>query len=183
MEMQANIVIGRNHLPTSVYIGVLPTRGGRARAYRQFRQLAIRWIKQIDRRQRKTILHGEAIYGSSPWISDKAESSLTPLAAKSPNDVGKDAVNDTTPTATPADLRFTARKDVVYLFARNWKTPLVTTPRFDERSRKVTQVILLGSSERVQWQQRAGNLEITLPPKLPGKIAVHVYRIQIANAK
>ena len=102
--------------------------------------------------------HGEAIYGTRPWV----------LYGEGPTNApaGREEVNH---AYTAADLRFTTKGDNLYALGLAWprdgrvliKTLYSDTPYL---ARPVIRVTLLGSPDvAVHWEQTARGLEIQLP--------------------
>jgi len=102
--------------------------------------------------------HGEAIYGTRPWV----------LYGEGPTNApsGREELNR---TYTPADLRFTTKGGNLYALGLAWpqdgkvlvKTLYSGTPYLP---RTITHVTLLGNSDAaLHWEQTARGLEIQLP--------------------
>ena len=102
--------------------------------------------------------HGEAIYGTRPWVLYGEGPTIAPT--------GREQVNR---AYTAADLRFTTRGGNLYALGLAWprdgrvlvKTLYTDTPYL---THPITRVTLLGSPEvAVHWEQTAQGLVIQLP--------------------
>jgi len=137
-------------------------------------------------------INGEGIYGTTPWmVSAEAPAAGTAIAQKPPPanaaappaaGAMKDAVNDATSTALVPDVRFTAKGDAVYLFARSWSSPQVTVTAFAQKNLVVREVILLGSKAPVKWKQDKEKLVIDLPHGPKSDIPVYTFRVRTKSA-
>jgi len=136
-------------------------------------------------------VNGEGIYGTTAWtVTAEAPASDTPVAQKpaetnpataSSAAVMKDAVNDATSTALTPDLRFTAKDDSVYVFARSWHAPQVIVKAFATQKLTIHTVHLLGSTAKMKWTQDKEKLVIDLPATGNG-IPVFAFRVQTKSA-
>lgn len=102
--------------------------------------------------------NGEAIYGTSPWrvCRDGA--------------AGADA---------PVDIRFTAKANSLYAICLTWPQAelLVRTLGKQELAGKtIKHIRMLGSNEKINWQQTNEGLKLSVPQQQPGKHAF-VYQI------
>jgi alpha-L-fucosidase len=113
-------------------------------------------------------LHGEAIYGVSPWLRF-GEGPRIP--AQSPGDwkggstdrPGPKVARETLPPVSEADFRFTAGSKALYAFGyvRPAQKALLTS--FAANSAKVERVTLLGEGAPLLFKQTPHALEVTLP--------------------
>jgi alpha-L-fucosidase len=102
--------------------------------------------------------NGEAIYGTSPWrvFRDGA--------------AGGDA---------PVDIRFTAKGNSLYAICLSWPEAEVlvrTLGKQELAGKTINSIRMLGSNEKIDWQQTAEGLKLSVPREKPGKFAF-VYRI------
>jgi len=108
--------------------------------------------------------NGEAIYATRPWQ----------VYGEGPTKAGAGAFQESY-TFTAADIRFTQSKDgaVLYALALGWPADgKLTVRRLARAAGKVDAVALLGSNEKLNWQQTDTALEIALPATAPCKFAV-----------
>jgi alpha-L-fucosidase len=122
-------------------------------------------------------INGEAIYGSRPWL----------LYGEGPTKVTSSALNTDRQEFTSEDIRFTTRNGVLYAIALGWPTDgelrVHTLYRGTPYLKgQVCGVQLLGSSDRISWNQEADGLHIKLPQARPDE-PVFTFRIieQIGN--
>jgi alpha-L-fucosidase len=102
--------------------------------------------------------NGEAIYGTSPWLV-----SHDGAAAGDP----------------PVDIRFTAKGNSLYAICLSWPDAEVLVRKLGKQElagRTIGSIRMLGSNERIDWQQTGEGLKLGVPREKPGKYAV-VYRI------
>lgn len=122
-----------------------------------------KWLRQ----------NGEAIYGTRPWLVYGEG----PTTAEKSEIHGKDL-----DIFTAQDIRFTTKGTTLYAIALGWPedgelalhTLWDKTPYLDKPVRKVE---LLGSKEKLRWQQNDRGLVIDLPPTKPNEMA-YVLKIQ-----
>ncbi len=108
-------------------------------------------------------INGEGIYGSRPWKCFGEG----PLKIKD----GRQGENHK--DFSPQDIRFTTKGDVLYAF-------VLAPPREDIviktlaagglLERAITNIKLLGGTEKIRWKRTSDALTIRLPKNLPGKI-------------
>jgi len=115
--------------------------------------------------------NGEAIYGTKPWKS----------FGEGPTVVAGGAFHDTdTKPYTNEDFRFTTKGPVLYAIELGWPTDgRITIHSLSAEalgSTKVQSVSLLGSNEKITWEQEADGLHLQLPRQPPGK---HAYAFRI----
>jgi alpha-L-fucosidase len=134
-------------------------------------------------------VNGEAIYGTQAWLAadeqeqEQIEENNPPAApSNSKNgDAMKDAVNDATSRTVSADLRFTAKADSVYMFARSWRDSAIRTQAFNRQRLVVRSVDLLGSKETIRWEQDKSNLTVWMPLALRADIPVYTFRVRLGQ--
>lgn len=117
-------------------------------------------------------IHGEAIYGTRPWLSHGEGPTQESVHARNPE---RGITNAMLVSYTPQDLRFTRSQpaaDGTYtLYAHLFAWPAgnkITITSLATGSPGVagdiTAVSLLGSNQRVQFTRNAAGLHVTLPP-------------------
>ena len=115
--------------------------------------------------------NGEAIYGTRPWT----------VFGEGPTEVKAGSFHDTDTVAyTPADFRFTTKKDDLYAIEMEWPTGgeaiIRTLASNTVGARSVERVTLLSTGTALHFSQSSEGLHIQVPPKAPGKYA-YAYRI------
>jgi alpha-L-fucosidase len=96
--------------------------------------------------------NGDAIYGTSPWRVFRDEA---------------------------ADIRFTAKGDSLYAICMSWPEAEVLVKTLGKKGladKTITGIRMLGSNEKIDWQQTDEGLKLSVPREKPGKFAF-VYRI------
>lgn len=112
-------------------------------------------------------VNGEAIYGTRPYK----------VFGEGPTKVFTGGFTDAKQKDfTAADIRFTTKGTTLYAIALDWPSAPFTIASVDS-SRKVASVTLLGSTEKVSFQQTPQGLKVTLPSTRFGDYA-HVLKIQ-----
>ena len=99
--------------------------------------------------------NGEAIYGSRPWKQ----------YGEGPHRVQAGSFGDAKAPAFDAqDVRYTTRQGRVYAIVMRWPANnAVNLTSLGSETAQVRAVALLGSSEKLQWRQSNGVLQVTLP--------------------
>lgn len=128
-------------------------------------------------------VNGAAIYGSTSW-KVTGETAETRLPEETQQLTGaeaamKDAVNDATSKKTVADIRYTAKGNAVYAFARSWHKRNVTLKSVPED--QIKNISLLGYPGRVDWETTTSGLRIDLPAKFKSKIPIYVFKIEMKH--
>ncbi|WP_256009929.1 alpha-L-fucosidase [Desertivirga xinjiangensis] len=122
----------------------------------------------------------EAVYGTHPWIVN-SESISFEKTAEAQDKAGKntmqDTDNDNTSKEIHPDICYTAKNNVVYLFARSWKSEDLIANSFAGSKFTVKKVDLLGSSKSIKWMQDEQGLRINMPDKLPETVPVYVFKL------
>jgi alpha-L-fucosidase len=113
-----------------------------------------------------TPVNGEGIYGSRPWkIYGEG-----PSTAKNQEKGAFGGVKDVRPYSS-TDIRFTTKDKALYAFCMQPPTDNVRILSLGKNSKistqKVASVKMLGSSEKIKWNQEGDALVITKPTKLP----------------
>jgi alpha-L-fucosidase len=109
-------------------------------------------------------LNREGIHGSSAWdvwgegSVVMKQGNLGPEHARTPY--------------TAKDIRFTAKGDTVYAYLMAWPEDGKAVIRsLAVPAGKISEVVLLGSKERLDWRQTNEGLVVVLPTTKPGKFA------------
>ena len=114
-------------------------------------------------------MNGDAIYGTRPWKT----------FGEGPTKVVEGAFHDTDVQAyTPDDYRFTLKGTTLYAIELKWPTSreaIVRSLKSDQPD-VVETVSLLGSKDKLHFEQKPDGLHIQLPAQAPGKYA-YAYRI------
>ncbi len=98
-------------------------------------------------------VHGEAIYGTRPWLV-YGEGTVKTKGGHFKEDF----------KYSSKDIRFTTKGNVLYAIALGWPADGKLLVRsLAEPAGKVTSVQLLGSDAKLQWTQTADGLVVTLP--------------------
>ena len=118
-------------------------------------------------------VNGEGIYGTTPWKT----------YGEGPTKVVGGAFHDTdTKPYTPDDFRFTAKGENVYAIGMACPTDgKGTIHSLGSSSLPIGSVELLGSSDKVTWNQTADALEVTLPSGAGCKYA-YTLKLKPGNA-
>ncbi|WP_153801096.1 alpha-L-fucosidase [Foetidibacter luteolus] len=114
-------------------------------------------------------VNGEAIYGTRPWKT----------FGEGPTEViGGSFVDDKVKPFTAQDIRFTTKGDTLYAIALDIPSAPVTvkTLALKAGNGNVAGIELVGSTEKVSWQQKADGLVIQPLKQYPAESAV-VYKI------
>jgi alpha-L-fucosidase len=116
-------------------------------------------------------VNGEAIYGTRPWR----------IYGEGPTRVAAGTFHDTdTANYKPEDFRFTSKGDTLYAIGLAWPTDgeaIIHSLARTAGSEPVQSVELLGSNGKVQFEQRADGLHVSLPGQSPAKYA-YVLRLK-----
>ena len=112
-------------------------------------------------------INGEGIYGTRPWD----------VAEEGPTVAAEGSFADQKPVAyTAKDIRFTSKGNTVYAFCLDVpvekKIIVKSLGLTADLSRKIANIELLGSNEKIKWVQKEGMLVIYAPKVLPCKEAV-----------
>jgi len=110
--------------------------------------------------------NGEAIYGTRPW---KMYGEGPTEVATGHHTEGKNQ------ELTAQDFRFTTKKDNLYAISMDWpekgKVAIHALGSEAQHAKKVNNVSLLGSTEKLQWEQNTKGLHIEMPSEKPGNYA------------
>ncbi len=120
-------------------------------------------------------VNGEAIYGTRPWVK----------FGEGPTKVTAGSFHDTdTSRYTAEDFRFTTKGATLYAIELGWPASgeAVIRSLGAEVGGKVASVSLLGSSEKISFEQGSDGLHLRVPSQAPGKIA-SAFRIAFEGGK
>ncbi|MDR1337185.1 MAG: alpha-L-fucosidase [Tannerella sp.] len=110
-------------------------------------------------------VNGEAIYGTRCW-KKSGEGNAEPT---------KGSFTDNEATAyTASDIRFTAKGNDLYAISLNWSDHSVLIKSLDREAiadAKIIDVKLLGSGEKIKWQQTDEGLNLFFPKDKPCQYA------------
>jgi len=110
--------------------------------------------------------NGEAIYGTRPWLKATEGEVKGTSGAFSDNEES---------AYTAQDIRFTTKGDVLYAISLEWSNTGITIRSIDENL-KVSNVTMLGSSEKLSWSQTSEGLKVHFPKEKPSEYA-HAFKI------
>ena len=112
-------------------------------------------------------INGEGIYGTRPWD----------VAEEGPTVAAEGSFGDQKPVVyTAKDIRFTSKGNIVYAYCLDVpverKIIIRSFALKANPSRKITNIELLGSTEKIKWEQKEEMLVINTPKVLPCKEAI-----------
>ena len=150
-------------------------------------------IADLEAIGRWMAVNGEAIYGTQAWATQAslvhdedsgvgAATQKGTAGSTAGNVPAKDAVNDATSNKVVPDIRFTAKGDVVYVFARSWHDSRFTVDVFAGRGLVVQDVTLLGSKAPLNWTWDKDKLVVNLPHPPVADIPVYTLRVATKRA-
>jgi len=120
-------------------------------------------------------VNGEAIYGTRPWR----------IYGEGPTKVEAGSFHDTdTANYTPEDFRFTTKGNVLYAIGLAWpanREAVIHSLKPTTGDERVQNVELLGSDEKIHFEQSADGLHVQLPSKAPAKYA-YALRVTFGDA-
>ena len=134
-------------------------------------------------------INGEAIYGTTPWkTAGELPDTIAIATHTAASNSMKDVLNDATSKHIFPEIRFTAKKNVVYVFANSMHEKEVAVKALGKASgEKIKSVSMLGSGKKVKWQQKATALILPLPPLTNTNVNVNVFKVvleeQVSNTK
>ncbi len=119
--------------------------------------------------------NGEAVYGTRPWRV---------FGEVYKDNVSKEVFDKEAymrlPKENIPDIRFTAKDNNLYIFARGINDRKYTIASVQPTD-KVKKVSLLGSNQKVSWRQTAAGLEVTVPESDPNKVPVYVLKAELSK--
>jgi alpha-L-fucosidase len=113
-------------------------------------------------------INGEAIYGTRPWK----------IFGEGPTESASGSFADQKKQFTAKDIRFTTKGDALYAIAMGLPESATSIRSLGQKSRNglITSIELLGSGEKISWNQQADELVIKPSKNYPAEYAV-VYKI------
>lgn len=120
-------------------------------------------------------INNEAIYGTKPWSVISEQVSSKTLAGA----MVHDSDSDTTSKTILPDIYFTSKGKIVYVIARSWTKPVVDVQALAKGKHKIHSIQLLGSTDKVNWEQTNAALNITMPKQLPNEVPVYVFKVKL----
>lgn len=112
-------------------------------------------------------LNGEAIYGTRPFTV-YGEGSFNA------NAINKKMYADNLYAYTAEDLRFTTKKNAIYVIAMDWpgNGKTIKVKHLNKKNvNKVKSVTFVADGKRLKWQQQEDALYITMPSHSTGEYA------------
>ena len=110
-------------------------------------------------------VNGDAIYGTRCWKK----------FGEGNTESTKGSFTDNTATAyTAGDMRFTTKGNDFYVIVLNWDDAGVLVKSLDKNAiadAKIQNVQMLGSNEKIEWQQTDGGLKLSFPKTKPCEYA------------
>lgn len=112
-------------------------------------------------------INGEAIYGTRPWK----------IFGEGPTNVKGGMFNENQTIFSAQDIRFTKKDGILYAFMMGWpqdKNVVIKSLASNSNltdGEKISNISLLGYSEKITWNQDEQGLKIVLPRTEPGKYA------------
>jgi len=120
--------------------------------------------------------NGEAIYGTRPWRT----------YGEGPTRVAAGSFHDTdTGSYTAEDFRFTTKEDMLYVIGLAWPNngeAVIRSLALTTGTKPVRSLVLLGSDENLQFDQRPDGMHAKLPARAPAKYA-YALRVTFGEAK
>ena len=118
-------------------------------------------------------INNEAIYGTRPWSITAEQVSTKTLAGA----MVDDSDSDTTSKTILPDVYFTSKGENVYVIARSWKNPILDVKAMSKGKYNIKSIQLLGSKDKINWEQTTEKLNITMPKKLSSEVPVYVFKV------
>ena len=118
------------------------------------------WLKQ----------NGEAIYGTKPWHR----------YGEGPTHDGDGGRHDLGRILTADDVRFTRSDSALYATVCGWRTEpiqLRSLGKADLKDLSISDITLLGSTEKITWTQSEDHLSIQFPHTKTSEFA-YVFKIE-----
>lgn len=136
-----------------------------------FPQPAIERLKAIGQWMK---VNNEAIYGVKPWkvLNENA------IVEKGRDDAMGKSDNDFTSRNTAPDVYFSQKNNVVYLYARSWKSGSLLAKSMNKNQLKIKKIQLLGNQQKIKWAQTRDGLTIQRPKNLDATLPVYVFKIE-----
>ncbi len=104
-------------------------------------------------------INGEAIYGTRPWK----------IYGEGPTEISEGRLNEKDHADhVAADIRYTTKGETLYAFTLAIpQKPLMIKTLSDKRNQQIKEISLLGSQEKVNWEQSKEGLQIQPPSEAP----------------
>lgn len=120
-------------------------------------------------------INSEAVYNTHPWKVYGENFSQEPKNEKKAE--FHDLFFDGAPKDITPDIRFTAKGNSVYVFARSITENKFTIKSITETD-KIKKIIVLGDSQKVNWEQSKNGLEIEMLTTDKLKLPIYVFKIE-----
>jgi len=118
-------------------------------------------------------VNNEAIYGTKPWQVTAEKVSSRTLSGAAIDD----ADSDITSKVILPDIYFTAKGKTVYVFARSWNKPMLDVETMTKGKYQIKSISLLGSTDKISWDQTNDALQIKMPTQLSSVVPVYVFKV------
>lgn len=119
-------------------------------------------------------VNGESIYGTRPWKTYGEGP-----AAEHANPINAQGFNEGRVVLSAKDIRFNKKGNILYVTLLGAPTEETVVKNLAKNSgEKVKRIVLLGSDEKIVWQQKVDALHINLPKVIPFNEAV-VYKVYL----
>ncbi|SDC37954.1 alpha-L-fucosidase [Niabella drilacis] len=128
-------------------------------------------------------INGEAIYGTKPWkTAGEIPDTITFTGPTAAGSSMQDVLNDATSKRIFPEIRFTAKKDIVYIFANSITGKKMAVKALGKISgQKISAVSLLGSGKKIKWNQKAEALVLPLPGLKNEAVNVRVFKVVLKS--
>ena len=118
-------------------------------------------------------INGEAIFDTRPWG----------IYGEGPSQLPRSNYNDLKNPLTSADIRFSTKGNTLYSFVLGWpRGGTVTIRSLAKPAGAIGSISLLGSTQKLKWQQTDKALVIQLPVEKPCQHAI-TFKIAAADAQ
>lgn len=117
-------------------------------------------------------LNGEAIYGTTPFTTT---SEYTISATMAKETMGQ-SNNDNTSKKINADLYFNKKGNNIYVFARSWDKPVITSAVLGQ-IKNIKNITLLENNKAIKWITENGILTIDIPKLANKTVPILVFKI------
>lgn len=124
-------------------------------------------------------VNGEAIYGTMPWrTAGEAPGTIASVNnIATPNSM-KDVLNDATSKRIFPEIRFTAKRNTIYVFANSIHEKQFAVKSLGSQSgERIKSVSLLGSGKKIKWEQQAERLILPLNALKSKEVNVRVFKV------
>jgi alpha-L-fucosidase len=122
------------------------------------------------------VIHGEAIYGTRPWLV-YGETNIKPTT-------GRRGGGGENTQYNAKEIRFTTKGPALYAFTLGWPEDRKITIRSLAKPagsdvNRIEQISLLGYNGKIEWQQTADGLTVTLPEQ---KVSEYTAALKITGS-